>query len=144
MRTVYQTVVIPQMLYDMTAWLPDSATKRNQIINSFINLEPGVFSSMSTAALNVEFFSLTNPTLDGADPPRNCNSDSNRRNVGATFLPPSKTQQKWVKETRLGGFSPLEKLRWKKGETLFGRSVRVRKPMGIKEDLRSPFMGKAH
>ncbi|KAJ5667630.1 hypothetical protein N7507_003494 [Penicillium longicatenatum] len=115
MRTVYRAVVIPQMLYGVVAWFPNTATKQNQIINSFTKIQrraaimiAGAFKSMSAAALNIEQI-LQETAI--------------RIQTGAKWAQPyylSILGKRTTKETKLGGFSPLEKLRWKKGGILFG------------------------
>ncbi|KAJ5667634.1 hypothetical protein N7507_003498 [Penicillium longicatenatum] len=127
MRTVYQAVVIPQLLYGVTAWFPNTATKQNQIINSFIRIQrraaimiAGAFKSMSAAALNVELFLL--PIQLQIE--QITQETAIRIQTGAKWAQPfclyPKLGKRTTQETRLGGYSPLEKLRWKKGGVLFG------------------------
>jgi len=127
MRTVYQAVVVPQLLYGVAAWFPNSATKQNQIINSFTKIQrraaimiAGAFKSMSAAALNVELFLLPiqlqiNQIIQ---------ETAIRIQTGAKWAQPlcldPKLGKRTTKETRLSGPSPLEALRWKKGGILFG------------------------
>ncbi|KAJ5901430.1 hypothetical protein N7504_007424 [Penicillium tannophilum] len=131
MRTVYQAVVIPQMLYGVTAWFPSSApssaVKRNQITNLFTKIQrraailiTGAFKSMSAAALNVELFLL--PIQLQIE--QIIQETAIRIQTGATWAQPfclhPRLGKRSGKETCLGGFSPLEQLRWKKGGILFG------------------------
>ncbi|KAJ5809046.1 uncharacterized protein N7503_001264 [Penicillium pulvis] len=116
------------MLYGVTAWFPSlAATKRNQVINVLTNLQrraaimiAGAFKSMSAAALNVELFLL--PIQLQIE--QIIQETAIRIQTGAKWAQPfclSTLGKRTAKETRLGGFSPLEKLRWKKDGILFGR-----------------------
>ncbi|KAJ5953702.1 hypothetical protein N7454_000598 [Penicillium verhagenii] len=127
MRTAYQAVIIPQMLYGVTAWFPNTTTKRNQIINSFTKLQrraaimiAGAFKSMSAAALNVELFLL--PIQLQIE--QITQETAIRIQTGPKWAQPYCLQprlgKRTPKEIKLGGFSPMEKMKWKKGEVLFG------------------------
>ncbi|KAJ5636973.1 hypothetical protein N7490_006852 [Penicillium lividum] len=127
MRTVYQAVVIPQMLYGVAVWFPSSATKRNQIISSFTKIQrrasimiAGAFKSMSAAALNVELYLL--PIQLQME--QILQETAIRIQTGAEWAQPyclqPRVRKRTMAEIRLGGYSPLEELRWKKGGILFG------------------------
>jgi endonuclease/exonuclease/phosphatase family metal-dependent hydrolase len=102
MRKVYQAVVVPQMLYGVSAWYCPAARampagELRRTINEFTRIQrraailiSGAFKSTSAAALNVELFitPIHLPT-HGPNHPGNGNTNPNRCGVGTARVPTS-------------------------------------------------------
>ncbi|OOQ82702.1 putative reverse transcriptase [Penicillium brasilianum] len=123
MRRVYQAVVVPQMLYGVSAWhcptarsLPAWEMKR--VVNEFTKIQrraailiSGAFKSTSAAALNIELFLTPIHLLMD----QIIQETAIRIQTGAAWAQPDcLRRQRSPQETRRGGWSPLEALRWKK------------------------------
>ncbi|OOQ86154.1 putative reverse transcriptase [Penicillium brasilianum] len=124
MRKVYQAVVVPQMLYGVSAWhcpaaksLPVWEMKR--IVSEFTRIQrraailiSGAFKSTSAAALNIELFITPIHLLMD----QIIQETAIRIQTGAVWAQPDclRRQQRSPQEIRRGGWSPLEALRWKK------------------------------
>jgi hypothetical protein len=125
MRKVYQAVVVPQMLYGVSAWYCPAARampagELRRTINEFTKIQrraailiSGAFKSTSAAALNVELFiTPVHLLMDQI-----IQETAIRIQTGAEWAQPDclrRRQQRSPQEIRKGGWGPLEALRWKK------------------------------
>ncbi len=129
MRKVYQAVVVPQMLYGISAWhcptaraMPAGELRRT--INEFTKIQrraailiSGAFKSTSAAALNVELFITPIHLLMD----QIIQETAIRIQTGTAWAQPEylrRQQPRSPQEIRKGGWSPLEALRWKKDDIL--------------------------
>jgi ribonuclease HI len=127
MRKVYQAVVVPQMLYGVSAWYCPAARamtagELRRTINEFTKTQrraailiSGAFKSTSAAALNVELFITPIHLLMD----QIIQEIAIRIQTGAAWAQPEcLRRQRSPGEIKKGGWSPLEALRWRKGGVL--------------------------
>jgi ribonuclease HI len=127
MRKVYQAVVVPQMLYGVSAWhcpaaraMPAGELRRT--INEFTKIQrraailiSGAFKSTSAAALNVELFLTPIHLLMD----QIIQETAIRIQTGAVWAQPEcLRRQRSPGEVKKGGWGPLEALRWRKDGVL--------------------------
>ncbi|KAJ6032769.1 hypothetical protein N7540_003501 [Penicillium herquei] len=128
MRLVYQAVVVPQMLYGVAAWFSPAArlvpkVEESKMITAFTAIQrraailiAGAFKSMSAAALNVELY-LMPVHLQMQQIIENT---AIRIQTGPTWAQPALLQHcRTATARQRGGWSPIEVLRWKKGQILY-------------------------
>jgi hypothetical protein len=119
MRKVYQAVVVPQMLYGVSAWYCPAARampagELRRTINEFTKVQrraailiSGAFKSTSAAALNVELFLTPIHLLMD----QIIQETAIRIQTGAAWAQPDCLRhQRSAQEARKGGWSPLEAL----------------------------------
>jgi hypothetical protein len=127
MRRVYQAVVIPQLLYGPSAWYCPAtgmmpAKSRNRVVKALERIQEraavvisGAFQGVSREALNVELFMQ----------PIHLQMQQSIEETAIRIL----TGPQWARpatllyyrtpmQRRLGGWCPLEALRWKKNQVL--------------------------
>ncbi|KAJ5638941.1 hypothetical protein N7528_001331 [Penicillium herquei] len=125
MRLVYQAVVVPQMLYGVAIWYCPAARavpRTDKVVTMFTAIQrraailiAGAFKSMSAAALNVELY-LMPVHLQMQQIIEN---SAVRIQTGPTWAQPSLLQHcRTAAARKRGGWSPIEALRWKKGQIL--------------------------
>ncbi|KAJ5987694.1 hypothetical protein N7481_002904 [Penicillium waksmanii] len=127
MRKVYQAVVIPQLLYGLAAWYGPAtgslkAWERNRVVAAFVRVQKraaiaisGAFKGVSGALLDVELYILP----IHLQMQQNIEETAIRIQTSPTLAQPMTLQyQRQPKQRRLGGWSPIEALRWKKNEVL--------------------------
>jgi ribonuclease HI len=124
MRKVYQAVVVPQMLYGISAWYCPAAKsmpawEMKRTVNEFTKIQrraailiSGAFKSTSAAALNVELFITPIHLLMD----QIIQETAIRIQTGAAWAQPDSLRcvPRSSQERKKGGWSPLEALRWKK------------------------------
>jgi hypothetical protein len=123
MRKVYQAVVVPQMLYGVSAWYCPAARampagELRRTINEFTKIQrraavliSGAFKSTSAAALNVELFIAPVHLLMV----QIIQETAIRIQTGAMWAQPEcLRRQRSPQEIKKGGWSPLEAIRWRK------------------------------
>jgi hypothetical protein len=119
MRMIYQGVVIPQLLWGVSAWYsPGShivpARQLNQIVAKLIRIQrraailiSGAFKSTAGMALDIELFMV----LIRLQMQQIIEETAIRLRTGPVWAhPPSLRGRRPLKETRLGGLTPLEAL----------------------------------
>ncbi|KAJ6029797.1 hypothetical protein N7499_012205 [Penicillium canescens] len=124
MRKLYQAVIVPQALWGISAWYCPAARKipaweMARLVNELVKLQKraavlisGAFKSISTAALDIELFLLPmklrlQQTIE---------EGTIRILTGPQWAcPRSAKVARKPKERRMGGWTPLETLVWKKG-----------------------------
>lgn len=131
MRKIYRAVVIPQLFWGLAAWFSPAkmpATERSHIIRGFTRIQKraalmisGAFKSISAAALDVELF-LTPINLLMQQV---IEETVIRIQTGVPWaLPEGLLAKRKPKETKLGGITPLEALKWKRHGPLAPLQVR--------------------
>jgi ribonuclease HI len=124
MRKVYQAVVVPQMLYGVSAWYCPAARampagELRRAINEFTKIQrraailiSGAFKSTGAAALNIELFLTPIHLLMD----QIIQESAIRIQTGAVWAQPDSLRcaPRSSQERKEGGWSPLEGLRWKK------------------------------
>ena len=124
MRKLYQAVIVPQALWGISAWYCPAARKIPaweiaRLVNELVKLQKraavlisGAFKSISTAALDIELFLLP-MKLRLQQTIEEC---AIRILTGPQWAcPRSAKMARKPKERRIGGWTPLEALVWKKG-----------------------------
>jgi Ribonuclease HI len=135
MRQIYRAVVIPQLFWGLTAWWSPAsgnmpATERARIIRGFTRIQKraalmisGAFKSISAAALDIELFLtpinlLMQQTIE---------ETAIRIQTGMPWAVPDGIKahtKRRPRDTKQGGITPLEALKWKKNGPLAPLRVR--------------------
>ncbi|KAJ6003542.1 hypothetical protein N7522_006234 [Penicillium canescens] len=127
MRKLYQAVIVLQALWGISAWFCPAARKMpawemTRLVNELVKLQKraavlisGAFKSISTAAIDIELFLL----------PMKLRLQQSIKECAIHILtgpqwacPRSAKVARKPKEWRVGGWTPLEALVWKKGPLL--------------------------
>ncbi|KAJ6078205.1 uncharacterized protein N7446_001141 [Penicillium canescens] len=124
MRKLYQAVIVPQALWGISAWYCPAARRMPawemaRLVNELVKLQKraavlisGAFKSISTAALDIELFLLP-MKLRLQQTIEEC---AMRILTGPQWAcPRSAKMARKPTERRIGGWTPLEALVWKKG-----------------------------
>lgn len=129
MRRIYQAVIIPQMLYDVSAWfMPNNNTKgrRAAISRPFEIVQhkaacliSGAFCTSAAAALCAELHLMPIQILMEWM----VNETVIRLRTGPPFaIPPTIVNKRTRVQRQLSGFLPMEAIAWRAG-SVFGRAV---------------------